>query len=77
MNMMSIAIYGIIITVSLYSGEGVAMAISVKPVLLSEKQIQAIKKIQDEQRKRSGIGVAPTLHEIARGLMDKALSGAA
>lgn len=53
------------------------MAISVKPVLLSEKQIQAIKKIQDEQRKRSGIGVAPTLHEIARGLMDKALSGTA
>ncbi|HEF0029865.1 hypothetical protein NLN92_05335 [Citrobacter portucalensis] len=51
------------------------MAVSVKPVLLSEKQMQAIKKIQDEQRKKSGIGVAPSLHEIARGLMEKALAG--
>lgn len=49
------------------------MAISVKPVLLNDSQIQAIKKIQDEQKQKSGIGVAPTLHEIARGLMDKAL----
>ena len=46
------------------------MAISVKPVLISEKQMEAIK-----QRKKSGIGVAPTLHEIARGLIDKALAG--
>ncbi|EPL3977781.1 hypothetical protein OQJ40_21335 [Serratia nevei] len=52
------------------------MAVSVKPVLLSEKQMQAIRMIQEEQRKKSGIGVAPSLHEIARGLMDKALSGA-
>ncbi len=52
------------------------MAVSVKPVLLSEKQMEAIRKIQEEQRKQSGIGVAPTLHEIARGLMDKALSAA-
>lgn len=51
------------------------MAISVKPVLISEKQMEAIKKIQEEQRKKSGIGVAPTLHEIARGLIDKALAG--
>lgn len=47
------------------------MAISVKPVLISEKQMEAIKKIQEEQRKKSGIGVAPT----ARGLIDKALAG--
>ncbi|HCM2992085.1 TPA: hypothetical protein N3F15_000912 [Klebsiella aerogenes] len=47
---------------------------SVKPVLLSEEQIQAIRKIQDQQRKQSGIGVAPTIHEIARGLMEKALA---
>lgn len=51
------------------------MAISVKQVLISEKQMEAIKKIQEEQRKKSGIGVAPTLHEIARGLIDKALAG--
>lgn len=46
---------------------------SVKPVLLSEAQIQAIRKIQEKQRQQSGIGVAPTIHEIARGLVDKAL----
>ena len=46
---------------------------SVKPVLLSEAQIQAIRKIQEKQRQKSGIGVAPTIHEIARGLVDKAL----
>ncbi|HBC8967462.1 TPA: hypothetical protein KE741_000729 [Raoultella ornithinolytica] len=47
---------------------------SVKPVLLSEAQIQAIRKIQEKQRQQSGIGVAPTIHEIARGLVDKALA---
>ncbi|HCM7508071.1 TPA: hypothetical protein N3486_000271 [Klebsiella aerogenes] len=47
---------------------------SVKPVLLREEQIQAIRKIQDQQRKQSEIGVAPTIHEIARGLMEKALA---
>ncbi|HBX9998997.1 hypothetical protein [Klebsiella variicola] len=47
---------------------------SVKPVLLSEAQIQAIRKIQEKQRQQSGIGVAPTIHEIARGLVDAALA---
>ncbi len=47
---------------------------SVKPVLLSDTQIQAIRAIQEKQRLLSGIGVAPTIHEIARALMDKALS---
>lgn len=46
---------------------------SVKPVLLSETQIQAIRKIQEHQHQQSGIGVSPTIHEIARGLVDKAL----
>ncbi|HDG1668297.1 TPA: hypothetical protein PFE31_002554 [Kluyvera ascorbata] len=46
---------------------------SVKPILLSDTQIQAIRAIQEEQRILSGIGVAPTIHEIARALMDKAL----
>ncbi|CAM7399828.1 hypothetical protein ACTJ4L_002617 [Escherichia coli] len=36
--------------------------------------MEAIKKIQEEQRKKSEVGVAPTIHEIARGLMDKALA---
>lgn len=47
---------------------------SVKPVLLSEAQIQAIIKIQEKKRQQSGIGVAPTIHEIARGLVDTALA---
>ncbi|MGF2462728.1 hypothetical protein ACQUTI_11900 [Klebsiella sp. 7-CIP_Kleb.] len=47
---------------------------SIKPVLLNEAQIQAIRKIQEQQRQQSGIGVAPTIHEIARGLVDKALA---
>ena len=47
---------------------------SVKPVLLSEIQIQTIRKIQEQHRQQSGIGVAPTIHEIARGLMDKAIA---
>lgn len=47
---------------------------SVKPVLLSEGQIQAIRKIQEQQRQQSGTGVARTIHEIARGLVDTALA---
>lgn len=74
-TMMNVAFYETIMTVVLYSSKGGVMAISVKPVLISEKQMEAIKKIQEEQRKKSGIGVAPTLHEIARGLIDKALAG--
>ncbi|TGB99897.1 hypothetical protein CRG92_14995 [Escherichia sp. E2586] len=74
-TMMNIAFYETIMTVVLYSSKGGSvMAISVKPVLISEKQMEAIKKIQEEQRKKSEVGVAPTIHEIARGLMDKALA---
>jgi len=46
----------------------------VQVVLLSGEQIQAIRKIQEQQRKMSGIGVAPSIHEIARGLVDHALA---
>lgn len=34
------------------------MAISVKPVLISEKQMEAIKKIQEEQRKNQELSSA-------------------
>ncbi|CAK9884237.1 MAG: hypothetical protein XXXJIFNMEKO3_00619 [Candidatus Erwinia impunctatus] len=47
---------------------------TVKPVLLTSKQMEAIRNIQEEERKRSGLGIAPTIHAIARQLMDKALS---
>lgn len=39
------------------------MTISVKPVLISEKQMEAIKKIQEEQRKKSEVGVAALLNK--------------
>lgn len=45
----------------------------VKPVLLSREQIEALRRIQDEERQKSVLGVAPSIHIIARQLMDKAL----
>ncbi|WP_167458014.1 hypothetical protein [Rahnella woolbedingensis] len=48
---------------------------NVKVVLLSSDQLDAIKKIQEQERIKSPLGVAPTIHVIARGLMDKALEG--
>ena len=47
----------------------------VKPVLLSAKQIEALHRIQDEERRNSQLHIAPTIHVIARQLMDKALAG--
>lgn len=46
---------------------------NVKPVLLSHEQIKALGEIREQHRKASSVGVAPTIHEIARGLIDKAL----
>ncbi len=46
----------------------------VQVVLLSGEQIQAIREIQEQQRRLSGIGVAPSIHEIARGLVAQALA---
>ncbi|APL67498.1 hypothetical protein ACYAO3_004517 [Escherichia coli] len=45
----------------------------VKPVLLSRGQIEALQRIQAEKRQKSVLGVAPSIHVIARQLMDKAL----
>ncbi|HEY3982478.1 hypothetical protein [Cedecea sp.] len=47
---------------------------NVKAVLLRNDQIEAMRKLQGEVREKSGIGVAPSIHAIARGLVDKALS---
>lgn len=44
-----------------------------KPVLLSREQIEALQEIQREERKKSSLNVAPTIHVIARQLMAKAL----
>ncbi|MDY4368610.1 hypothetical protein SNR26_12900 [Pectobacterium brasiliense] len=45
----------------------------VVPILLSKEQVGAIRRIQEQERSKSPLGVAPTIHVIARSLMDKAL----
>ena len=47
---------------------------TVKPILMRVEQIEALRKIQEQERAKSPLGVAPTIHVIARGLMDKALA---
>lgn len=46
----------------------------VSAILLSLEQVEALQKIQAQERSKSALGVAPTIHVIARGLMDKALA---
>ncbi|QXN62804.1 hypothetical protein [Serratia fonticola] len=47
---------------------------SVKPVLLSGEQMAAILQIQRQEKQRSPLGISPSIHEIARGLVAKALT---
>ncbi|WP_455817094.1 hypothetical protein [Pseudomonas cerasi] len=47
---------------------------TVKPILIRVEQIEALRKIQEQERAKSPLGLAPTIHVIARGLMDKALA---
>lgn len=44
-----------------------------KPVMLTANQMEALKRIQEQEREKSAIKAAPTLGAIARGLVDKAL----
>lgn len=46
----------------------------VAPILLSLEQVEALQKIQQQERAKSPLGVAPTIHVITRGLMDKAIA---
>lgn len=46
---------------------------SVTPVLLTRQQIEALKQLQVQERDKSPLGIAPSIHAIARQLMDKAL----
>ncbi len=47
-----------------------------KPVLLTKEQIEAVKQLQEEERRRSPLNVAPTVNAIVRGLVNKALASA-
>lgn len=46
---------------------------SVTPVLLTQQQVEALKQLQVQERDKSPLGIVPTIHAIARQLMDKAL----
>jgi hypothetical protein len=48
---------------------------NVKPVLLSNEQMERLRQMQELERQKSPLGIAPSLHDIARGLVDKALEG--
>lgn len=45
-----------------------------KPVLLTANQMEIVKRLQEQERSKSPLKVAPTLNAIVRGLVDKALS---
>lgn len=45
-----------------------------KPVLLTTDQMEAIKRIQQQERKKSPLNAAPSISAIVRGLVGKALS---
>ena len=46
----------------------------VKPVLLNGEQIQALKNILERERQKSGMGIAPSIHAVARKVFDAGLS---
>ncbi|MCD3743018.1 hypothetical protein KX458_26050 [Escherichia coli] len=52
---------------------------SVKPVLLARDQIEALQRIQDEERRNSPLGIAPSIHEVpafnAAGALSRRTSG--
>lgn len=48
--------------------------VNVKPVLLNGEQIQALKAIQERERQMSGLGIAPSIHVVARKVFDAGLS---
>nr|WP_304654090.1 hypothetical protein [Providencia sp. wls1921] len=50
------------------------MKVDNKAILLTQKQMDALRKIQQSEHERSGLGIKPTLHEVARKLVDKALA---
>ncbi|MBA0216262.1 hypothetical protein H4F33_18660 [Pectobacterium brasiliense] len=43
-------------------------------VLLTRKQVEALQRLREQESKRSELGITPSIHEVARRLMDKVLS---
>ncbi len=48
--------------------------VNVKPVLLNGMQIEALRAIQEQERQKSGLGIAPSIHDVARKVFDAGLS---
>ncbi|EIW5945607.1 TPA: hypothetical protein OL679_001838 [Klebsiella pneumoniae] len=44
-----------------------------RPIILSQVQMAALEKIQNDEREKSPYGAAPSIPDIARGLIDIAL----
>ena len=42
-------------------------------VLLTRDQVEALRHLQERERGRSEFGITPSIHEVARGLVDSAL----
>ncbi|CAM8186521.1 TPA: hypothetical protein MBF27_003549 [Klebsiella pneumoniae] len=45
-----------------------------RPIILSQVQMAALEKIQNDEREKSPYGAAPSIPDIARGLIDIALA---
>ena len=45
-----------------------------KAVLLNPRQIEQLERIRDEESMRSALGIRPTIHEVARRIIDEALN---
>jgi hypothetical protein len=45
----------------------------VKPILLSQEQVNSLVRIQAEERAKSPLGITPSVHEVARRLVARAL----
>jgi hypothetical protein len=48
--------------------------LSPKPVLIEHETVEALKAIQKNYAKSSPLGVAPSIQDIARGLIRQALA---
>lgn len=48
----------------------------VKPVLLTGEQVAALQAIREQERQRSGFGIAPSIHDVARKVIEMGLKHA-
>ncbi|HDT0937803.1 TPA: hypothetical protein QHT32_001232 [Escherichia coli] len=47
---------------------------NVRAVLLAREQIDRLERIRNDEATRSAYGIRPTIHEVARKLIDEALN---